>query len=384
MSSATDCVARRDKAPLDAGLRRRARRFRLRARLRLLLMVVLPAALLLGGVWWYLAAERYVSTDDAYVWADTVTVSSDVPGRVMDVDVRDNEHVTRGQILFTLDQRPYQIAVAQAKAQLANARERVGGLRATYRQRIADLGAAQAALSYQEREFTRQQRLLAAHVATRAAFDQAQRNLTTARQQVAAAKQQIANVLADLDGNPDLATDRQPLVQQAQARLDRAELDLSYTVIRASADGIVTNVNKLPVGDYLDTAAPAFSLVETDNPWIQANYKETELTHMKVGDTATVTLDAYPGKVFKARIVSLSPGTGSVFSVLPAQNVSGNWVKVVQRLPVRLRIDDPDPRRALAAGMSATVDVDTHYVNPIIASAKSLFGVDSAVAQTDR
>jgi membrane fusion protein, multidrug efflux system len=351
-----------------------------RRRLRLLLMVVLPALTLLAGAWTYLAAERYASTDDAYIGAATVTVSSDVPGRVAAIDVHDNQSVKRGQVLFQLDDRPYRIAVAQAAAQLANAQQQVAALRAAYRQRIAELGAAQAALAYADSEYARQGQLLAAHVGTRAAFDQAQRNEATARQQVAAAEQQIASVAASLDGNPDLAADQQPLVQQAEAQLSRAQLSLGYTTIRAPADGIVTNVSALPVGDYLNAAAPAFSLVETGHLWIDANYKETELAHLHVGDKARVTVDAYPGETFRARVTSLKPGTGTVFSVLPPQNASGNWVKVVQRLPVRLNIENPDPRHPLAAGMSATVDVNTGYVNPILAAVQSAFGIDRAVA----
>lgn len=351
-----------------------------RRRVRLLLMVVLPALALLAGAWTYLAAERYASTDDAYIGAATVTVSSDVPGRVAAIAVHDNQSVKRGQVLFQLDDRPYRIAVAQAAAQLANAQQQVAALRAAYRQRVAELGAAQAALAYANSEYARQRQLLAAHVGTRAAFDHAQRNEATARQQVAAAEQQIASVAASLDGNPDLAADQQPLVQQAEAQLSRAQLNLGYTTIRAPADGIVTNVSALPAGDYLNAAAPAFSLVETGHLWIDANYKETELTHLHVGDKAKVTVDAYPGETFRARVTSLKPGTGTVFSVLPPQNASGNWVKVVQRLPVRLSIENPDPRHPLAAGMSATVDVNTGYVNPILAAVQSAFGIDNAVA----
>jgi membrane fusion protein, multidrug efflux system len=344
------------------GRLRRGGRVRL---LRLVLMVALPLVIVLGGGWWYLTSGRYVSTDDAYVQADTVTVSSDVSGRVVAVEVHDNEQVKAGQVLLRLDDRPYRAAVERAAAQLASARLQVEGLRATYRQRLADLGAAKDTLAYQQREYDRQKRLLQTHITSQAAFDQAQNRLVTARQQVEAVEQQIANVLASLGGNPDIPTEQHPLVQQAQAELDQAELNLGYSVIHAPADGIVTNVDKLPVGTYLSASAPAFSLVETGHPWIEANFKETELTHMKPGDEATITVDAYPGTTFKARVASLSPGTGSQFSVLPPQNASGNWVKVVQRLPVRLEVEHLDPTRPLRAGMSAYVDVDTRYESAV-------------------
>ena len=357
----------------------------LRARwLRLLLMFALPVVIIIAGTGWYLASGRYVSTDDAYVQADTVAVSSDVAGRVVGIDVTDNQHVTAGQVLIRLDQRPFRTAVEQAKAQLASARLQVEGLRASYRQRQAELASAQDTLNYQQREFDRQQKLLSGGVTSQATYDQARNRLATARQQVASVQQQLAAVLASLGGDPDIATEDHPMVQQAQAQLDQAELNLSYTVIKAPADGIVTNVNKLPVGSYLNAATPAFSLVQTDHPWIEANYKETELTHMKVGDPATVTVDAYPGTTFNARVASLSPGTGAVFSVLPPQNATGNWVKVVQRLPVRIEVESLAPNQPLRAGMSVTTDVDTGYRHHIVGAIESFFGVGSASASSER
>jgi membrane fusion protein (multidrug efflux system) len=346
----------------------------LRARwLRLVLMFALPLAIVIGGGWWYLTSGRYVSTDDAYVEADTVTISSDVSGRVVAVDVHNNAYVRQGQVLIRLDDRPYRAAVEQARAQLANARLQVEALRATYRQRLADLAAAQSNLTYAQREYDRQKELLAAHVTSQAGFDQTQTRLNTAQQQVAGVQQQIANVLASLGGNPDLPTEQHPLVQQAQAQLDQAELNLGYTVIRAPANGIVTNVDKLPVGNYLAASAPAFSLVETDHPWVEANFKETELAHMKPGDAATFTVDAYPGVTFQAHVASLSPGTGAQFSVLPPQNATGNWVKVVQRLPVRIALNEPDPDHPLRAGMSVYVDVDTRYEPPLARKLAAIF-----------
>jgi membrane fusion protein, multidrug efflux system len=346
--------------------------------LRLLLLFALPAVIVMAGVWWYLTSGHYVSTDDAYVQADIVSVSSDVAGRVVGVDVRDNDYVKAGQVLIRLDDRPYRNAVAQAVAQLANARLQVEALRATYRERLAELAAAQDTLAYQQREYDRQRELLAQHVTSQSSFDQAQNRLDTARQQVASVEQQIANVLASLAGDPDIPTEQHPLVQQAQAQLDQAELNLSYTVIRAPANGMVANVDKLPVGSYLTTASPAFALVETDHPWIEANFKETELTHMHPGDASTVTVDAYPDTSFSAHVASLSPGTGSMFSVLPPQNATGNWVKVVQRLPVRIEVDDPDPAKPLRAGMSVNAEVDTRYVHPVVAEVKAFLGIGRA------
>jgi membrane fusion protein, multidrug efflux system len=342
--------------------------------LRLVLLLVLPLAAVLAGATWYLLSGRYVSTDDAYVQADIVSVSSDVAGRVTEIDVHDNERVHAGQVLFRLDDRPYRIAVEHAQAQLASARLEVDAMRASYRQKLAELQAAEDALGFQRREFDRQQTLLAAHVASQRQFDQARNNLDAAQAQVASGREQIANILASLGGDPNIATDRHPLVEQAQARLDQAKLDLSHTVIAAAQNGIVTRVDKLAVGDYLNAATAAFSLVGTDRLWIEANFKETQLAHMQPGQTATITADTYADREFSGEVASVSPGTGSQFSVLPPQNATGNWVKVVQRLPVRIALDDPQAAEGLRAGMSVTVDIDTEQRSPLLARLGSFIG----------
>ncbi len=327
-------------------------------------MISVPLALVAIAAYLYLTAGRYASTDDAYVKADKIAISADVGARVVEVDVKDNQEVKAGQILFRLDDSAYRIALERAKAQLASAQLQVEGMRATYRQRQADLKAAEDTLAYMQREADRQQQLLATHVTTQQKSDEARHNLDNARQQVASNQQQIANILAALGGNPDIPTDQHPLVMQAQAQVDQAALDLADTVVRAPANGYVTLVDKLPVGQYLTAAMPAFQLVSTDRVWIEANFKETDLTRMRPGQSATVSIDTYPDKTFDARVDSISAGTGSEFSVLPPQNATGNWVKIVQRVPVRLVIENPDPDHPLRAGMSAVVEVDTRTLPP--------------------
>jgi membrane fusion protein, multidrug efflux system len=335
----------------------------LRQRLRLPLMLAGPIVVLIAASWWYLTSGRYVSTDDAYVQAARTMVSTDISGRVVAIAVHDNQRVTEGQVLFQLDERPYHIAVEDAKAQLAAARLQVEALKATYRQKVADAGGAEETLAYQQREFERQRQLASSGVASRAVFDQVQNAMAVARQRVASTQSDIANILAQLGGNPDIPVDQHPSVQRAQAALDKAGLDLSYTTVRAHENGIVTKVEQLQVGSYVTASTPVFSVV-SDRIWIEANFKETELTNMRPGQTATVEIDTYPGVEFAAKVVSLSPGTGLTFSLLPPENATGNWVKVVQRLPVRLALEKYDPDLLLHAGLSVSVDVDTQHRRP--------------------
>jgi membrane fusion protein (multidrug efflux system) len=342
----------------------------LRQRLRLPLMLLGPLVVLLGGVYWFLTTGRYVATDDAYVDAARIAISNDISGRVVEVDVRDNDLVKAGQTLFVVDRRPFQIAVEEAKAQLAAVRLQVEAMKATYQQKKADAAANEATLLYQQRDLERQQRLLATGAASQAQYDQSNHAYKIAREQLASKEQDVASTLASLGGDPDVPVALHPMVQHAQAALDRAELNLSYTVVRAPEEGIVTKVDQLQPGDWVqgvDTgAAPTslFYLVSTKRVWVTANFKETELTHMRPGQPATVAIDTYPDVVFPARVQSLSPGTGLTFSLLPAENATGNWVKVVQRLPVRLSIEKFDRNAPLHAGLSATVEVDTGYRRP--------------------
>ena len=328
-----------------------------RERLRVPLMLALPVLMAAAGLYVYLTSGRYESTDDAYLRAAEVAVSANVPGSVSEVDVRDNEQVHRGQPLFRLDERPFRIAVEAARASLAAVRLQIESLKADYQQRVADLRSAESALSYADREYRRQARLLASGIASQSQVDRASLTLSEARQNVAGAKQQITAALARLGGNPDIAVDSHPLVEQAQAALDRALLNLSYATVRAPSDGIVTGVEHLQVGSYLQAATPAFVLVSSHDVWVEADFKEDQLARMRSGDPATVRIDAYPGRKFQAVVASITPGTGSQFSVLPPENATGNWVKVVQRLAVRLRLQGALP--AVRSGLSATVTVDT-------------------------
>jgi membrane fusion protein (multidrug efflux system) len=335
----------------------------LRTRLRLPLMLAGPIVVALAAGWWYLGSGRYVSTDDAYVQAARTMISSDVPGRVIAVEVHDNQRVTAGQVLFRLDPHSYQVAVNDAMAQLGVARLQIEALKATYQQKVSDAKGAEETLDYQQHEYERQKKLLASGVSSQAQFDQTSNALEVARQRLASTRHDIGNVLAQLGGNPDIPVNDHPMVQRAQAVVDAKNIDLNDTVIRAAENGIVTKVEQLQIGSYITAATPVFSLI-SNRLWVEANFKETELTHMRPGQEATVEIDTYPDVEFRAQVASLSPGTGLTFSLLPPENATGNWVKVVQRLPVRLTLDNPDPNSPLHAGLSVTVDVDTKYRRP--------------------
>lgn len=339
-----------------------------RARVPLLILGPLLAIALAG--YFYMSGGRFESTDDAYVMAARVAISANVAGRVVEVAVHDNQRVQRGDLLYRLDDTSLRIAVHEAEAQLAAAVMQVESLKANYRQRQSELASARDTLAFQRSELTRQQRLLTSGIASQAQVDRATHASDEARSRVSGVEHEIAAVVAQLGGNPAIEPPQHPMVRQAQAALDRAQLNLSYAEIRAPSDGVVTRVEQLQVGNYIPASTPVFALVSTDDVWLEANFKEDQLGHMQVGQQVKVHIDTYPGRDFTGTVASVSPGTGSQFSALPAENASGNWVKVVQRLPVRIELRDLDANMpALRAGLSASVNVDTRFQ-------RRLFGAD--------
>ena len=315
----------------------------------LLILAIVVYVVLTGG--------RYQTTDNAYVQIAKVPVAPSIGGRVTDIYVRENQPVKRGQLLFRLDARDFQANAAAAAANVANAALQVNALRASYQQQQANVQAARDTLAYAATEATRQKKLAAAGVVSQREVDQAAHNLQTARQALVAAQQQAAEVLANLGGDPNLTPARAPGVMEAQAQYERAKLNVAYTIVVAPSDGVVTRVEQMPVGTYLNASQTGFWLL-SGQPWIEANFKEDQLGHMKVGQPVSIKVDAYPDADIQGHVASFSPGTGQTFSALPAQNATGNWVKVVQRLPVRISFDKPPPGMAGRAGLSAKVKVD--------------------------
>ncbi len=332
-----------------------------RRRLRFILFVVVPLVLLIGSGVAYLMGGRYVSTDDAYVKADKIAISTEVSGRVAELAVQANQHVSRGQLLFVLDQEPFRIANDRAEAQLAAARNDVESMRANLREKQASLKAAQDSLAYLSREFDRQQQLAARSVVSVAKLDEARHNLDNARQQVAINQHDIAALLANLGGDASIPTEDHPTVRQARAERDQAALNLRRTRITAPASGTLANF-ELQRGEYVTASTPIFALVSDERVWIEANLKETDLTWVRDGQPATIDIDTYPDHPLHASVESINPGTGAEFSLLPPQNATGNWVKVVQRVPVRLAVT-PEPGFPLRTGMSVTAR-DRHRPSP--------------------
>jgi len=340
-----------------------------RARLRMPFLLAAPVVLVIAILYFYLTGGRYESTDNSSLQTGQVAITANVSGTVIAVEVNENQVVKPGQVLFRINPDKFETAVAEAAGQLAAARANVGSLRADYSENAADLAAAEARLAYAQGEAARQKSLLREGISSQAQYDQAVLDVRTAREAIGAARAKTESVRATLSGNVDAPADSQPAVRQALAAYRRARLALGDTVVRAPQEGVATRVHQLQVGSYVTASRPVFVMTGT-RFWVQANFKENQLRYMRVGQPATVDIDAFPGRELKAHVASFSPGTGNSFSLLPAENASGNWVKVVQRLPVEIALDEIPRDLPLHAGLSADVTVDTGH-------RRHLFGADT-------
>ncbi|MEJ2645416.1 MAG: HlyD family secretion protein [Gammaproteobacteria bacterium] len=349
-----------------------------KARLRLLLLIGGPLLVLIIGGYLYITGGRYVSSEDAYVQATRVNVAAEVAGRVVAVAAAENQPVHAGELLFRIDDSNYRLALQRADAHLQSVRNSIDALRAQYQEKQAELAQAREDISYFAREFARRRKLAARHALSASDLDQARHQLDAAKLRARAINSAIAQVRAQLGSRPDLPTDQQPQYLVALAARDQAALDLKRTEVRAPIEGIV-GPQTVEVGDYVTPGEAAFSLVE-DHHYVKANLKETELTYVHTGQQATITVDAYPGHVWHARVASISPATGAEFSLLPAQNATGNWVKVVQRVPVRLALAPLRDAPRLRAGMSVTVTIDTGHRRALLAFIRKAFA-ESPTAQ---
>jgi membrane fusion protein (multidrug efflux system) len=352
----------------------RSRAVHRRRLLRWSLFALLPLVLIVGA-YWYVTGGGTMSTDDAYVNADKVGLSTDVSGIVQDVDVTENQHVNPGQVLYRLDPRQFQIALDNAKANLAQTQLTIESMKQDYKRMQSDISAEQAQVDLDQVNYDRYATLVKTDAVSKANYDQARYTLQADQSKLSSLKGQAQVQLAKLGGNADIAVSDHPQYRQAKAQVDEAQREFDHTVVKAPFAGIVTDVPAVAPGKYLQASTTAFYLVATDHVWVDANPKETELTYVRPGQPVTVTVDTYPDRTWHGTVASISPAGAQEFQLLPAQNTSGNWVKVVQRIPVRVRVDtsgaDQPPLRA---GMSVEVEVDTGHARGLPHFLAVLFG----------
>ena len=322
-------------------------------------------AVVIGGGFYWLSTGRWVETDDAYVQADSMTLSTDVSGVVASIPVHEGQAVTKGETLFTLDPQKFQIALDNARANLAQVRLNIEAAKADYQAALRDTAAKQQQVNSDQSTYDRYAVLVKQHAVTEQETDDARYKLAADQQAVRASESQARALLAKLDGKPEIAVGDMPSFKQAQAQVAEAEREMNHSVVRAPYNGIVTQVNKLQIGMYLGASTAAFGLVSTDHVWVEAQPKETQLTYAKNGDPVDVSFDIYPGRTWSGTVESVAPATDQNFSLLPAENSSGNWVKVVQRIPVRVRVEMKPGDPPLRAGMSADIDIDTGHVRTL-------------------
>jgi membrane fusion protein, multidrug efflux system len=332
----------------------------LRRLARFVLLGFVPLIAVIVGLHWYARGGRDTETENAYVKAHIMAISAEVSGRIAELGVRDNDPVEKGALLFRVDTTPFEIAAAKAKAQMDVVRTEVKSLRAEYRAALVEREEAKERISFLSKQLDRQARLKEYGMIRADLFDEAQLNLQVARRRLASVEEQANRVLANLAGNPNFPEEQHPRFLEAKTALDAAEMELKRTRVVAPAAGVVSNM-KLRVGEHVERGQPIFSLIEGGPVWVEANFKETQLTHMRVGQRAQVVADAYPDRPWTAAVSAIAPATGAEFAVLPPQNATGNWVKVVQRVPVLLQVEQAPGQPPLRAGMTVTVSVNTGH-----------------------
>jgi membrane fusion protein (multidrug efflux system) len=332
-----------------------------RKRLRMILLVGLPAIATLIGLALYLAGGRYISTDNAYVGAQKVLITTDISDKIIHVAIVEGQHVKPGDELFTLDPVPFLLALEQAQAKLATARSDYDKLRTNLTSLITLVDLANKNVELKQHDVDRKSKLVSTQAGSQADLDTAASAMVTAQLQAQSAIQQRDTTLSQLLGNPDLPIAQFPEYALAKAALDQAQRDSDHTVVRAPISGTATQVDNIQVGRFVAAGSPILSVIDDQTPWVDANPKETDITYLRVGQKAALAVDSFPDHTFKGTVVAVSPGTGAQFSILPPQNATGNWVKVVQRVPVRIAIDKDENTRLLRSGMSVVVDIDTGH-----------------------
>ncbi len=351
-------------------------RYRLRRLARVLFLALGPLVVVTAGGIWYATSGRIVSTENAYVQAEHILVTPAVDGMVAEVFVHDNQEVERGQPLFQVDPMPFRLEWEKAEAELDAIRYEIGSYRAAHRQAEAELKSARKEASFLEKEYERRAKLGGGKALAKVELDRFRHQWQLARQRIPELEEKVRLMLANLGGKRDLAAEDHPRFRLVDTERAKAALDLERATVRAAASGRIANLD-LQAGEYVKEGAPVFSLIADVAPWIEANLKETQLTHVREGQSVTISVDAYPDERWQGTVSGVSAGTGAVFSLLPAQNATGNWVKVVQRIPVRIAIFPRPEAPQLRAGMSATVEIDSGHERAlpgVVNSALALVG----------
>ena len=345
---------------------------------RVLLLVVLPVVVAIGGITFYLHGGRYVGTDDAYVGAQKVLVTPDISGKIQKVVVKEGQVVKQGDELFEIDPVPFRLAVDEARAQLMQAQSTYENLRANIKIYGDMLNLAQQGVDLKQRDVERKQALVKNSYGSQLDLDNAANALVTSGSIAQYVRQQLSTAKTQLLGDPDLPLEKFPAYAEAKAKLDNAQRNLDHAVVRASMGGVATQVEQIQLGRFVTAGTPVFSIIDVAHPWVDANPKESDLTYVTEGQPVTLEVDAFPNHVFKGKIGSLSPGTGAQFAILPPQNATGNFVKVVQRVPIRIYFDETDKYvRKLKAGMSVYATIDTGHKR----SLAGLFGLSATAGQ---
>ncbi len=329
-----------------------------RAGRRFVLLILLPSVALLLALSWWAMSGRYVSTENAYVKASIVAISADLDGRVVDVDVEDDQWVDRGDELFKLDAKDLEIDQDRAAARMVSAKYQIEGWRAELREAQAEIEEAEERVTYYFQQAERQRALERQGIAAAVRLEEAELELTAAGKRVAALQEKLRSTLAKLGGDPDIAPELHPAYREAVTERERAALQLKKTVVKAPISGVISRM-RLERGEWVEEGQPVFTIVDPESSWIEANLKETQLTHVAVGQSVSIGIDSYPDHEWTGKVASISAATGAEFALIPPQNASGNWVKVVQRLPVRIEVDQGDDLPPLRAGMTATIEIDT-------------------------
>ena len=343
--------------------------------LRTVLLVLVPVAAAAIGIYIYAESGRYVTTENAYIKSNVIAISSDVSGRVEWVGVEDSTLVRKGQILFRLDQQPFKIALDRSEAELDLVRTQVEHLRADYHEAVTQVVTEEERVKFLTRQLSRHKKLMDRKLGSEQAYDVAAHDLSLAKRQVRVLRQRVQRALQSLEGNPDIKVEEHARFLRARAERDQAAIAWADTSIEAPVDGIVSNM-KLQAGEYVEEGDAVFTIIENGKVWVEANLKETQLTHVLEGQSASITVDAYPGVEWPATVDAIAPATGAEFSVLPPQNATGNWVKVVQRIPVLLDVEQPPKGNPLRAGMTVTVAIDTERERTMPVSLQAWFDDD--------